>query len=38
MKSKPKTLGELRQSAFSEEKYKSRSEKDEMRQNLIRYL
>ena len=35
MKAKPKTLGELRRSAFSEEKYKFRSVKDEMRQNLI---
>ena len=38
MKAKPKTLGELRRSAFSEEKYKFRSVKDEMRQNLIRNL
>jgi magnesium chelatase subunit I len=38
MKSKPKTLGELRSSAYSEEKYKRRSVKDEMRQNLIRKL
>src|ERR1700692_4085763 len=38
MKAKPKTLGELRRSSFSEEKYKSRSVKDEMRENLIRIL
>ncbi len=38
MKSKPKTLGELRQSEFSEENYKRRSVKDEMRQNLICHL
>ncbi|MCH7977856.1 MAG: magnesium chelatase [Acidobacteria bacterium] len=38
MKSEPKTLGELRQSEFSEENYKLRSVKDEMRQNLIRHL
>ena len=38
MKAKPKTLGELRRSSYSEEKYKFRSVKDEMRQNLIRNL
>ncbi|MBI4463963.1 MAG: sigma 54-interacting transcriptional regulator, partial [Acidobacteria bacterium] len=35
MKAKPKTLGELRQSPFCEEKYQHRSVKDEMRENLI---
>jgi len=35
MKAKPRTLGELRQSSYSEEKYKHRSVKDEMRENLI---
>ncbi|HWP83607.1 MAG TPA: magnesium chelatase, partial [Terriglobia bacterium] len=35
MKSRPKTLGELRQSNYSEERYRSRTVKDEMRENLI---
>jgi len=38
MKVKPKTLGELRRSSYSAEKYQCRSVKDEMRQNLIRQL
>src|SRR6202051_2044076 len=38
MKAKPKTLGELRRSSFSEEKYKTRSVKYEMRGNLILIL
>src|SRR6187397_617564 len=38
MKTKPKTLGELRRSLFSEENFKTRSVKDEMRQNLVRRL
>src|SRR5579885_3190160 len=38
MKVKPKTLGELRRSSYSEEKYKCRSVKDEIRQNLVRQL
>ena len=38
MKAKPTTLGDLRRSPYSEEKYKFRSVKDEMRQNLIRQL
>ncbi len=38
MNAKPKTLGELRRSPYSEEKFKTRSVKDEMRQNLIRQL
>src|SRR6266699_3627416 len=35
MNSKPKTLGELRKSSYSEEKFRFRSVKDEMRQNLL---
>ncbi|MBI4443099.1 MAG: magnesium chelatase [Acidobacteria bacterium] len=35
MKAKPRTLGELRQSPYSEEKYRPRSVKDELRENLI---
>src|SRR3990167_2885234 len=35
MKVKPRTLGELRQSPFCEEKYRPRSVKDELRENLI---
>jgi magnesium chelatase subunit I len=35
MKSKPQTLGELRTSVYSEQKYRNRSVKDEMRENLI---
>ena len=35
MKSKPRTLGELRGSPWSEERYKTRSVKDELRENLI---
>ena len=35
MKAKPRTLGELRRSPFSEEKYRPRSVKDELRENLI---
>ena len=35
MKAKPKTLGELRRSPYSEERYKCRSVKDELRENLI---
>src|SRR5690349_18343043 len=35
MKAKPTTLGELRHSAYSEQKYLHRSVKDEMRENLI---
>ncbi|HEY7679677.1 MAG TPA: magnesium chelatase [Terriglobia bacterium] len=35
MKSKPKTLGELRRSSYSEERYKHRTVKDELRENLI---
>jgi magnesium chelatase subunit I len=38
MKSKPKTLGELRRSPWSEERYKCRSVKDELRENLIARL
>src|ERR1035437_11016753 len=38
MKAKPKTLGELRRSPYSEEKYKFRSVKNEIRENLIRCL
>src|SRR5579871_2530224 len=38
MKVKPKTLGELRRSSYSAEKYQCRSVKDEMRQNLMRQL
>jgi magnesium chelatase subunit I len=38
MNAKPKTLGELRRSPYSEEEFKSRSVKDELRQNLIRQL
>src|SRR5437867_670502 len=38
MKIKPKTLGELRRGPNSEEKFKTRSVKDEMRQNLVRRL
>lgn len=38
MKAKPATLGELRRSPYSEEKFATRSVKDEMRQNLIRHL
>jgi magnesium chelatase subunit I len=38
MKSKPRTLGELRKSDFSEERYRRRSVKDEMRENLICHL
>jgi magnesium chelatase subunit I len=38
MKSKPTTLAELRASAFSEERYKRRTVKDEMRENLICHL
>ncbi len=34
----PKTLGALRRSSFSEEKYRRRTVKDEMRENLIRKL
>lgn len=36
--SKPATLGELRQSAWSENRLRHRSVKDEMRENLIRKL
>ena len=32
------TLGELRKSEFAEERYRNRSVKDEMRENLIRKL
>jgi len=35
MKAKPTTLAELRASAFSEERYKKRTVKDELRENLI---
>ncbi len=35
MKTKPKTLGELRRSPYSEERYQTRSVKDEMRENLV---
>ena len=35
MNSKPRTLGELRKSSYSEEKFKFRSVKDEMRENLL---
>jgi len=35
MKAKPKTLGELRRSFYSEDRYQHRTVKDEMRQNLI---
>ena len=35
MKAKPGTLGELRQSHFSEERYRNRTVKDELRENLI---
>ena len=35
MKAKPKTLGELRRSFWSEEKFKHRLVKDELRENLI---
>src|SRR3972149_1621228 len=35
MRAKPKTLGELRRSPYSEERCKCRSVKDEMRENLI---
>src|SRR3989338_5964142 len=38
MKSKPKTLGELRRSPWSEERTKCRSVKDELRENLTRRL
>jgi len=38
MKTRPKTLGELRRSPYSAEKYQCRSVKDEMRQNLIRMI
>ena len=38
MKSKPKTLGELRRSPHSEERLKCRSVKDELRENLIRRI
>ena len=38
MKSKPRTLGELRRSPHSEERLKCRSVKDELRENLIRRL
>ena len=38
IKTKPKTIGELRRSPFTEEKYQFRSVKDEMRQNLIECL
>ena len=38
MKTKPRTIGELRRSPFTEEKYQFRSVKDEMRQNLIECL
>src|SRR3990172_768770 len=38
MKSKPKTLGELRRSPWSEERYKCRSVKDELRETLIARL
>jgi hypothetical protein len=34
----PRTLGALRNSAFSEERIGARSVKDELRQNLIRKL
>ncbi|MBL8152051.1 MAG: magnesium chelatase [Blastocatellia bacterium] len=34
----PKTLGELKSSQYNEQKYKNRSVKDEMRENLIRKL
>ena len=35
MKAKPRTLGELRQSRFSEERIRHRTVKDEIRENLI---
>jgi magnesium chelatase subunit I len=35
MSAKPQTLGELRQSPYSEQRYKTRSVKEEMRENLI---
>ena len=35
MNARPATLGELRQSRYSEERYKKRTVKDEMRENLI---
>ncbi|MBI2820483.1 MAG: magnesium chelatase [Acidobacteria bacterium] len=38
MKPKPRTLGELRQSQYSEERYRHRTVKDEMRENLICHL
>ncbi|MGH9785231.1 MAG: magnesium chelatase [Terriglobia bacterium] len=38
MKLKPKTLGELRRSPWSEERYKCRSVKDELRENLMARL
>ncbi|MBI4458567.1 MAG: magnesium chelatase [Acidobacteria bacterium] len=38
IKTKPKNIGELRRSPFTEEKYRLRSVKDEMRQNLIEIL
>src|SRR3990172_8671779 len=38
IKTKPRTIGELRRSPFTEEKYQFRSVKDEMRQNLIECL
>jgi len=38
MKSKPRTLGELRQSHYSEERFRNRTVKDELRENLICHL